>query len=66
MGIDEAGRGPVMGSMVYACTVWPISRKEQLSKLGFDDSKKLNEDTRERLFEVIKNLSNKILIYKVL
>ena len=53
MGIDEAGRGPVLGSMVYACTVWPISHKLQLSKLGFDDSKKLKEETRERLFDVI-------------
>jgi ribonuclease H2 subunit A len=41
MGIDEAGRGPVFGSMVYGACVWPILLQKKLSSIGFDDSKKL-------------------------
>ena len=53
LGIDEAGRGPVLGSMVYSALWWPKKYKESLSKLGFADSKELNEDQRDQLFEVI-------------
>ena len=40
-GVDEAGRGPVIGPMVYGICAWPISLKERLENLDFDDSKKL-------------------------
>lgn len=54
MGIDEAGRGPVIGPMVYACCLWPTHKTEEFSRLGFADSKKLKESQRENLFEIIK------------
>jgi len=53
IGVDEAGRGPVLGSLLYAAAFWPASEDEQISKLGFDDSKVLKEEQRNLLFEQI-------------
>lgn len=58
MGIDEAGRGPVLGSLVYCACFWPVSEHETICSLGFDDSKVLKEGERERLFEKICNHSS--------
>ena len=54
MGIDEAGRGSVLGPMIYgAC--WMVEGKEdEVKELGFKDSKKLTEKKREELWETIK------------
>ena len=35
MGVDEAGRGPVLGPMVYGVAYCPESYQEQLDQLGF-------------------------------
>ncbi|XP_076812851.1 ribonuclease H2 subunit A-like [Clavelina lepadiformis] len=51
LGIDEAGRGPVLGPMVYAACFCPVSSKEDLANMGCDDSKVLKEEQRETLFE---------------
>lgn len=48
-GMDEAGRGPLVGNVVTACVVMP---PEPLL-LWADDSKKLSEARRERVFEEI-------------
>ncbi|EPS57935.1 ribonuclease [Genlisea aurea] len=54
MGIDEAGRGPVLGPMVYGCLYCPCSYQKNLSALNFADSKTLTEQKREELFESLK------------
>lgn len=54
MGIDEAGRGPVLGPMVYGCLYCARSYQKALSSLNFADSKTLKEEKREELFENLK------------
>ncbi|KAM9857092.1 ribonuclease H2 subunit A [Aulostomus maculatus] len=51
LGIDEAGRGPVLGPMVYGICFCPVSRKEELKDLKVADSKTLTEAERENLFQ---------------
>ena len=48
-GIDEAGRGPLAGPVVVACVVMP--RDSMLE--GVNDSKKVAEKKREKLYEQI-------------
>ncbi|PAN16070.1 hypothetical protein GQ55_3G033000 [Panicum hallii var. hallii] len=54
MGIDEAGRGPVLGPMVYGCMYCARSYNDTLATLKFADSKTLKEEQREELFESLK------------
>lgn len=48
-GIDEVGRGPLAGPVVAAAVVLP----RDCAILGIDDSKKIPEARRERLYEEI-------------
>lgn len=49
-GVDEVGRGPLAGPVVTAAVVLP----EDFNVLGVDDSKKITEKNREKLFTEIK------------
>ena len=51
-GADEAGRGPLAGPVVCAAVILPLADGEIIE--GIDDSKKLSEKERGRLFELIK------------
>lgn len=50
-GIDEAGRGPLAGPVVVASVIMP---KESMIE-GVNDSKKVSEKKREKLYEEIIN-----------
>lgn len=57
VGVDEAGRGPIFGSMVYTAAYMPETFANCLNtgneadlKFGFDDSKKLTDVKRDELF----------------
>eukprot|EP01023_Acetabularia_acetabulum_P001421 TRINITY_DN10542_c0_g2_i2.p2 TRINITY_DN10542_c0_g2~~TRINITY_DN10542_c0_g2_i2.p2 ORF type:complete len:276 (+),score=45.31 TRINITY_DN10542_c0_g2_i2:64-891(+) len=52
--MNEAGRGPVLGPMVYAVAYCPLDFEEQLKNLEFADSKQLTEYHRDKLFQKIK------------
>ena len=49
-GCDEAGRGPLCGSVVAAAVILPTDIEIE----GLNDSKKLSEKKRDALFEIIK------------
>ncbi|MBR4880674.1 MAG: ribonuclease HII [Clostridia bacterium] len=49
-GTDEAGRGPLAGPVVAAAVILP----EGLMIEGLNDSKKLSEKKREKLYDIIR------------
>lgn len=57
IGVDEAGRGPVLGPMVYGAAFWNLNSNPEIAKQRaehkFDDSKKLTEESRDSLYEFI-------------
>ena len=54
-GIDEAGRGPVLGPMIICGVCFSKSELNFLSKIGVKDSKKLSAKRRSELAIRIKN-----------
>lgn len=49
-GVDEVGRGPLVGPVVTACVVLPLDFKLE----GLTDSKKLSEKKRNLFYDYIK------------
>ena len=50
-GVDEVGRGPLIGPVVSACVILP----RDFIPEGLNDSKKLSEKQRDKFFTIIKD-----------
>ena len=62
MGIDEAGRGPVIGPMVVAAVILKRREAKRLREMGVTDSKLLSAERREELFPMIIESAESYLI----
>ncbi len=60
-GIDEAGRGPVIGPLVICCFVCEEEKLPLLKKLGVRDSKLLSPSRRRELFKELKQVGKPII-----
>jgi len=64
IGIDEAGRGPLAGSVFAAAAIVPKHLHKLFKSKGITDSKKLTEETRFELYELIKDKNIKYAFAK--
>jgi ribonuclease HII len=64
-GIDEAGRGALIGPMVIAGVTIDKKYDKRLVKIGVKDSKKLSPKRREELAKQIEEFAKNIIIMRV-
>ncbi len=64
-GIEEAGRGPVVGPMVIAGILIDEENEQELRRIGARDSKELSPRQRQLLYPKIEGIARDILIIKV-
>ncbi len=65
LGIDEAGRGPVIGSMMIAGVLVDDKGMRSLVKLGVKDSKVLTREQRDKLAKEIEIIAREIRLVEV-
>jgi len=65
VGVDEAGRGAVIGPLVISGICIDEKKLDYLNRIGVKDSKMLTKQKRKELFKMIKNISNAIYIVKL-
>jgi len=65
LGIDEAGKGPVIGNMFVAGVVIDKADIVKLKHLGVRDSKLLSQYMREAYYSIIKKVAKKIYVKEV-
>ena len=58
IGVDEAGRGPVIGPLVVCSVCIPTDQQDLLEQIGVDDSKKVSKNERLRMFEEINSIAD--------
>jgi ribonuclease HII len=64
-GVDEAGRGSIIGPLIIAGISVRDSKISELSKIGVKDSKKLTKKLRASMFFSIVDLADSLCIYKI-
>ncbi len=64
-GVDDAGRGAIIGPMVIAGVLVPEEKLETFSSIGVKDSKLLSPMTRSRLYREITRIASQVAIRKV-
>jgi ribonuclease HII len=64
-GIDEAGRGPVIGPLVIAGIVLEPSQEELLLEWGVRDSKRLTPRRRKILDKYIRQLASSVKVLEI-
>ena len=65
LGIDEAGRGPVIGSMFVCGALVEENKGEELRKIGVKDSKMLSDSQRENLVPKIKKILKDYVVKEI-
>jgi len=65
LGIDESGRGPVVGDMVIVGAMFDKDDEEKLKRIGVKDSKLLSAKRREELYPHILNIAKKIKVVSI-
>jgi len=65
IGLDEAGRGSIIGPLLIGGVVIEDNKLDQLSKIGVKDSKLLSPYNRNRLLKLIKGISKTVVTQKI-
>lgn len=66
LGVDEAGRGAVIGPLVISGVLFPRGDLiDILTSSGIKDSKLLTALKREELYKLIQKLSLKMIVFKI-
>jgi ribonuclease HII len=65
LGIDEAGRGSVIGPLVVAGVMIDEKDHEALRNIGVKDSKMLSPEKREELYPLIKKMAKDYVFLKI-
>ena len=64
-GVDEAGRGSIIGPLIVAGISFKKSAVSELRKIGVKDSKALTSKSRINLYAQLKEMANSICVYKI-
>jgi len=64
-GVDDAGRGSLLGPLVIAGVLIKRSKIKKLSSMGVRDSKKLSPRTREKLYKKIIDYADNYYVAKI-